>query len=215
MIAPVRPKPLFVPISLSSSSPNIRRCQVVEFLEQFRFATTEQIVSLFFPFPSGAKKCQERMRRYDKDGLIKTKRLGRENVYYRGKWSQQYSHHLGITHAYIAVKKELEVYYTFEYYLEYKLTPEIRTDLFFIARNRFTGEVTLIAVEVDRATNPLKPKLEKYLNTFLSDTWLNTTWANLSGDKYLFPKIFLFSNRENIWKPKELNIKVFKKGDTP
>jgi hypothetical protein len=185
-----------------------RRREVIAFLEQFRCATSEQLTALFFRTTAGRKKCQERMRKYQAEGLIKAKRIGKENVYYTGQWPQHYEHHMGIVDAYIEIKKEL-TYHTFEYFREYDLSPEIRTDLFIVGKNYVTGEPVLIAAEVERATNPIRPKLEKYLRLYLSDAWLNESWAKY-GNISLFPKIYVLSQRDITWMPKELKVKVIK-----
>jgi hypothetical protein len=179
---------------------------VLEMVDSWRVIDSHLVANTMFRFPTGLRKCQERLFKLFKADKIE--RWKNRGAYVYGTKTPQWQHTLLLNYvrAYLeAQTKSWEKVWSFTYEFN---TPILRTDALMAVKNTVTGQLSFSFVEMERASNDRNrfDKVAKYNKLFeaVNDGSADFWWVPLTKR---FPPIIIVPQTETRMKQVEVAIK--------
>lgn len=168
----------------------IKICKVID---------TTQIAELYFRFPSGLRKCQAVMKTLVDKKMVKKTRLSLDTstVYYQGKFPRNLEHSLGLTWAYVWMKRRLgETLLTWELEQLKEFGGILQADALCSVRIEMTKEIRWYCVEMDRGSvNRSKfDKIDKYSALYNREGVPGSPLLKRLDNPQRFPKIIIITD---------------------
>jgi hypothetical protein len=158
-------------------------------IERYRALDTDQIRCIYFPFPAGQRKAQQRLL-----ALTEAHKLTRRRAKKSGAYIYSLEEPTSLTEHLVALNwvriwietglHDWEVVHAWNYEQDYKV---LRTDAFCAVKNAITGSYRFNFVELDRATNKFE-KVQRYCKLYNEDGYSSWWWAKLAK---FFPPVML------------------------
>lgn len=178
--------------------------QIKEFLAKFKYATTNQIHTLFFNGRT-LRMAQERLKKLVGHKYIRRVSTGRDSPYcytLTGKYSAQLHHHLMIVDVYLYLKEiagnEGELVFDPLHYRTFKYngkTIEFVPDAFIMLQSK-CGRKLLAYLEVElQPARKVYSKIKHYELYYLSGAYRKEWWYALGKGEDIFPRIIVLSPR--------------------
>ena len=188
-----------------------RSQNILNLIDQGKAFTRSQIQSLFFPFPTGKRKCLEVLHRLEENKAIKKHYKGLSNscsVYYVDRKPVNLNHILSINDVYVALQQQKKPWQVVEWKWEYQImNGMVQTDAYvnwYTKPDRQGRIVFFLEMECD-----LRKKFNKdtqYTKVFNED-WVNEEWVVIDGNKAIFPTILIVTEHKPEIKENPNNIR--------
>jgi hypothetical protein len=158
---------------------------------------TDQLMELFFCFPSGKRKCQQRMKSLYDRKLVKRTRLSLDTpaIYYTGKFPGQMHHSLALSWAYVwMMKQQGEKILTWE--TEQLKEFGLRVDALCSTYIPMTKEIRWYCIELDRGSVS-RHKFDKvaiYDNLYLREGVVGSQLMQRLSHPQRFPRVMIVTD---------------------
>jgi hypothetical protein len=162
-------------------------------IERYRALDTAQVQHLFFRFPTGQRKAQQRLL-----ALTEAHKLTRTHAKKTGGYIYTLEEKAGLLEHLVAlnwvrlwVEQSLhswETLHAWNYEQDYRV---LRSDAFCAVKNLLTGAYRFSFVELDRGTNKMD-KIERYCKLYNEEGYASWWWSKLTNH---FPPVLIVTTQ--------------------